>query len=163
MQKLLIEMSLKTTNIQRTCGLLLLLSGLFWQVGHAQVGYLEQVGGSEVELMMFLQSGDHERIVERDGSLINLENQNIQATYTVQRGSVVHVSFHQSFGNEADVLGAYDSVRKYLETLGVGLQAMRGQESYRLVTGEGNGLRSTLVITSDSGHYRLNAEIIAVR
>jgi hypothetical protein len=125
--------------------------------------FLEQVGGSEVELMMFLKGGENKDAVTRNGALIGIEGKDQGATYTIQRGLVVHVNFQQSFPTEEAAQAAFDNAKSFLEERGVEMQVMRGQNHYHLMTGEGNGLRSTLVTTSGGSQYRLNAEVIAIR
>lgn len=146
--------------------LLLCLGRGRWTSLSAQVvpeNFLEQVGGSEVELMMFLKGGEHKDEIKRNGSLIGIEEGDLAASYTIQRGLVVHVNFHQSYSTEGAAQAAFEDAKAFLQERGVEMQVMRGQDHYRLMSGEGNDLRSTLVITSNGGKYRLNAELVAIR
>lgn len=159
---------MKTHKAIMTSLLVLLLSigSGTWMTFYAQTiqeNFLEQVGGSEVELMMFLKGGEGKSEITHNGSLVGIEESDRGATYTVQRGMVVHVNFHQSYSTEADAQAAFDDAKSFLQERGVEMQVMRGQQNYRLMSGEGNGLRSTLVITSGGNQYRLNAEIVAIR
>jgi hypothetical protein len=134
-----------------------------WTVVYGQTSHLEHVGGSEVELLMFLKSGEYDGKITRAGSLVGFGNPEQGATYTVQRGLVVHCTFHQVFDSEADALAAFEEAKAFLEERGLEMQVMRGQQHYRLMTGEGNGLRSTLVITAAGGRYRLNVELVSIQ
>jgi hypothetical protein len=154
------------TLLQRFTCISLLTCAVF--LGHgklqAQVNYLEPIGGTEVELFFFLNAEPGSDLFQRDGQQLKLEEDGMDATYTVTRGKVTNVAYHQIFTSSAKAEQAYLHIRKFMESKGMKIQDVREAVAHRVVSGAGGGMNGTLILVPIAGGgYHVNAEISAMR
>jgi hypothetical protein len=129
-----------------------------------QTDYLEPIGGSEVELFFHLDSDQGVPAMDQNGTLLKLERDGFDATYTLAKGKVTNVSYHQSFTSASKAEEAFAEIKRFIESKGMKITSLLTSKERQVVCGDGNNMHSTLIVTQVSGGgYRLNAEISAMR
>ena len=133
------------------------------QVLVAQVDYLRPIGGSEVELLWHLDAGPESGNLLRDGQNLKLSIDGIDATYTLSRGRVTRVVYHERFATMAQAESAAAKIRKFMEDKGMTLQDMHQGTSHRVVSAAGGGMNGTMITrVMDGGGFQVNADISAM-
>lgn len=128
----------------------------------AQTDYLEPIGGSEVELYFYLNADPQADGLLRDGGLLELTAQNIHATYTLQRGKVSDITYHQAFSSAELAEEAYLRIRHFLLARGLLLTDIRESANHHIVSGAGNGMTGTLMMVPRvGGGVAIDAQISA--
>jgi hypothetical protein len=136
---------------------LLLPSGL-----KAQSSYLEQIGASEVEVYYHVDPSEDGRKLRKEGDVLTVSSDGMKAKYVLLRGKVSEVHLDQHFDTETAAKEAFDEALQICREHGLGMQVVNSG-SGRVLRGEGNGLRSSLVLTTIQAGYRFEAQIVAMR
>jgi hypothetical protein len=128
------------------------------------IDYLKPIGGSDVELFFQLDVLPAQGELRHDGEKIKLVTEEVDATYTLSRGKVTHVSYIEDFRKQDAADEAFRKVRQFMESSGIRMKDVGGTTGHRVTSGEGNGMHgSLLLIPAAGGGFRLNAEIFAQR
>lgn len=124
----------------------------------SQNAYLEPMGGTEVELFYHLDQAAGLGM-QRNGGDISFKGGDLNAVYTISRGKVVEVHFDQLFPNKESATQTFDKTLVLLQERGIPMKVIPTSQLARILRGEGNGLRSSLVLVPCPKGYRLEASI----
>jgi hypothetical protein len=139
----------------------LLLSWLFLSPIQAQNSMLEHIGASEVEVYYHIDD-EGSRTMRKEGEVLTVSDADLKAQYILERGKVTEVHLDQRFDTAPAAEKALAEALKVCQDRGLGMKAVQGGAG-RILRGEGNGLRSSLVLTSQGEGYRFEAQIVAMR
>lgn len=129
----------------------------------AQQNYLEPVGHTEVELMFYLDMETGMPTVERNGNLLTVERATSHAAYTLENGRVIALKFRQTYESRELALEAFSASMAFMEERGLGFARIRKQNNTLVASGEGSGLRMTLILLETQDAYQVHAEANTVR
>lgn len=130
---------------------------------YAQEAWLEHIGGTEVELMVFLDFDSDSPLVRRYGRQLTVEKKDVNAVYQLTHGKVTRVTYRQTFTSNTVAGTAFDRAMKFLHKRGLRFDDIKEKERYRLVHGSGNGFRTTLILSASDDRIQLNAEVVAMQ
>lgn len=130
---------------------------------NAQVDYLRPIGGSEVELLWQLDASPESGNMLRDGQNLRLRLDGIDATYTLSRGRVTRVVYHERFASMADAEAAAAKIRKFMMDKGMAVRELHQGASHRVLNAAGGGMNGTMITrVMDGGGFQVNADISAM-
>lgn len=143
-----------------TC-LCCILWGMKWSSGSlfAQAPYLEGIGSTEVELIAFLDQADGPPLVKKVGNRLEVVREGLSATYNLNHGKVIAITFHEYFPSKQLAIDAYNRSMNFLYNKGVSLREVRRQENYRVIQGRGAGVNAHISVLPVDGQFRLDAGI----
>jgi hypothetical protein len=128
----------------------------------AQSSYLEQIGASEVEVYYHVDPSEDGKKLRKEGDVLTVSADGMKAKYVLLRGKVSEVHLDQHFDSETAAKEAFEEALQICRDHGLGMQVVNSG-SGRVLRGEGNGLRSSLVLTMIQAGYRFEAQIVAMR
>jgi hypothetical protein len=128
----------------------------------AQASMLEQIGISEVEVYYHINPGREGFTIRKSGEILTVAGEGIKAEYRIVRGKVLEIRLDQHFSSENAAEQAWQDALQICRDQGVGMKAVTGTAG-RILRGEGNGLRSSLVLVTLTKGYRLEAQVVALR
>jgi hypothetical protein len=144
-----------------TVMILLLMSGASQGV-QAQASMLEQIGISEVEVYYHINPGTDGITMRKSGEILTVSGEDLKAEYRIVRGKVQEIRLDQHFNTERAAEQAWQDALQICRDQGVGMKAVTGTAG-RILRGEGNGLRSSLVLVTLKEGFRLEAQVMALR
>ena len=144
------------------CACIMLVTLLIGPQLHAQVPYMEGIGGTDVELMAFLNNLPEGQTVTRDKDHIRVTSPNLTVEYVLRRGKVISIEFDQQFANQKEAIDAYNRSMSFLYGRGVPLRQVRNMDTCRVVRGYGGGVEADLTVRPVKNKYRMDADLLVI-
>lgn len=129
---------------------------------HAQSPYFETIGGTEVELLAFLQNQEGSIVVEQEGDRIEVSADSTFIVYILRKGKVISIDFKRHFHSRQEAVAAYNRSLNFLYKRGVPMRQVKNLDSCRMIRGYGNGIEADLTIMPTNNTYLLNADLAVI-